>query len=143
MLLALLGVGDQRATIGREEACVTVHGRHSVTERRGKRGSDPAKARQGAYGSGGSYGVGGAFADDEPGAKTEQMRDVPGPESVPDAPEPVPDIHTRDSELNDESLREVRRTDKERRGSDSTPAENPSTVARKRWVPPLKRRACE
>jgi hypothetical protein len=93
-----------------------------VTGRRGKRGSDPAEARQGAYGSGGSYGVGGAFADDEPGAKTEEMRDVRDLESATDAPEPVPDVHTRDSELNDEYLRDVRRTDQERRGSDAAPA---------------------
>ena len=99
-----------------------VPGRHSVTGRRGKRGSDPTKARQGAYGSGGSYGVGGAFADDEPGAKTEEMPDGPDLESAPDAAEPVPDVHTRDSELNDEYLRDVRGTDQERPDADSAPA---------------------
>jgi hypothetical protein len=126
MVLAFPAWTSTERNLGREEGIVTLHERRSVT---GRRGRDPIESRQGAYGSGGSYGVGGGFADDEPGAKTEDSREtVPDLGSATEAPKSVVDVHTRESELNDEYLRDVRGTDQKKNG----PAPAPSRTARRR-----------
>lgn len=97
---------------------MTQHSRHTAPDR-SERSSDQAKSHQGAYGSGGSYGVGGGFKDDEPGSRVEEGDGAPGAQAEERA-SPVPDVHTRDAEENDEYLREVRRTDQARKADKAT-----------------------
>lgn len=54
--------------------------------------------------------MGGGFADDEPGTRAAPPRDT-----VPDLDaELVRDVHTRESEMNDATLRKARRAEQER-----------------------------
>jgi hypothetical protein len=107
---------EQQRSVARaaQEASVTAHPRHKTTRQNSSSEGDAAEGLQGEYGSGGSYGVGGGFADDEPGSKAPQPR-----ESAPDlGAELVRDVHTRESEENDETLRRARRAEQERAASD-------------------------
>lgn len=93
------------------------HPRQKATHQPTPREEHLAETLQGEYGSGGSYGAGGGFADDEPGAKAEEE---PARDTIPDdARDATPDLHTRQSESSDEYLRDVKRTDQERKAAES------------------------
>lgn len=112
---------------------MTARARHKVTHRHSTRDErHPTKALQGVYGSGGSYGVGGGFADDEPGSKTAEPRNgAPDLDAVRDV---APDVHTRQSEVDDDALRELRRADLERRAA-AAKRKRAVSAARKRSRP--------
>jgi hypothetical protein len=86
------------------------HPRHKATAQDRANDRNLAKALQGAYGSGGSYGVGGGFEDDEPGVPVETGDPAEtARDTVPEIDAPAAeDVHTRESEMNDEHLREAR-----------------------------------